>query len=132
MDKNGIYEEAQIGIVGRLNYDYKSKYLAEFLCRYDGSSIFPKEKRFGFFPSFLVGYRISEEKFWKSSVLKFIDNFKLRASYGIMGDDGALAYQFLNGYEYPSGRAFFDGKLINGVVDLGIPNRNITWYKHIQ
>lgn len=128
MDKNGIYEEAQIGIVGRLNYDYKSKYLAEFLCRYDGSSIFPKEKRFGFFPSFLVGYRISEEKFWKSSVLNFIDNFKLRASYGIMGDDGALAYQFLNGYEYPSGRAFFDGKLINGVVDLGIPNRNITWY----
>lgn len=45
-----------------------------------------------------------------------------------MGDDGALAYQFLNGYEYPSGRAFFDGKLINGVVDLGIPNKNITWY----
>lgn len=128
MNKDGIYEDAQIGIVGRLNYDYKSKYLAEFLCRYDGSSVFPSNNRFGFFPSFLVGYRISEEGFWKNSFINFIDNFKLRASYGVMGDDGALAYQYLNGYQYPSGSAFFDGQLINGVSDLGIPNKNITWY----
>lgn len=128
MNAGGLYEDAQLGLVGRLNYDFKGKYLVEFLFRYDGTSKFDKKHRFGFFPSGSIGYRISEENFWKKSPLKFINNLKVRASYGIMGDDAALDYQYLTGYSYPSSFFFFDGRLVNGVANLGIPNPNITWY----
>lgn len=128
MNLDGLYEDARVGLVGRFNYDYKGKYLAEFLFRYDGSSIFPENSRFGFFPSASVGYRISEENFWKNSGLRFINNLKIRASYGILGDDNALAYQFLTGYTYPSQSIYFDGTLVNGVSDRGIANTAITWY----
>ena len=128
MNIDGLYEDSRVGLVGRFNYDYKGKYLAEFLFRYDGSSIFPENSRFGFFPSASVGYRISEEGFWKNSFLRFINNFKIRASYGVLGDDNALAYQFLTGYEYPSQSIYFDGTLVNGVANRGIANNNITWY----
>ncbi len=128
MNLDGLFEDAQMALVGRFNYDYKGKYLAEFMFRYDGSSRFDKKHRFGFFPSASIGYRISEEKFWKDSPLRFINNFKIRASYGLMGDDAALAYQFLSGYSYPGGMFFFDGKPVMGVNNLGIPNPNITWF----
>ena len=128
MNLNNLYEDTQMALVGRLNYDYKGKYLFEFLFRYDGSSKFQKNHRFGFFPSGSIGYRISEEEFWKNSPLKVINNFKIRASYGLMGDDGALDYQFLTGYSYPNGLFFFDGKPVMGVNNLGIPNPNISWF----
>ncbi len=128
MNMSDLTETASMGIVGKFNYDYKGKYLVELMCRYDGSSIFEKSHRWGFFPSGSLGYRISEENFWKESPLNFINNFKIRGSYGIMGDDAALAYQFLSGYEYPYGFSFFDGKLVNGINNLGIPNPNITWF----
>lgn len=123
-----LYETASIAYIGRLNYDYMGKYLVEFVGRYDGSSKFSTKKRFGFFPSVLGGYRISEEEFWKNSALNFISDLKIRASYGVMGDDGALDYQYLSGFTYPSNSSYFDGTLVNGISESSIPNLDITWY----
>ena len=84
-DAGQIYRVTNMGIVGRVNYDYQSKYLAEVSFRYDGSSKFAKGHRWGFFPSASVGYRISEESFIKEfAPLSFITNWKLRASYGCL------------------------------------------------
>lgn len=134
---NDLYRNANRALVGRLNYAFRSKYLLEASFRRDGSSKFPENKQFGFFPGISVGWRISEEDFWKGSgKLGFINNLKLRASYGEMGDDGAVAYQFISGYTYPaSGNnnelppgAVFDREFINSLQSKGIPNPFITWY----
>jgi TonB-linked SusC/RagA family outer membrane protein len=135
-----LYQDANLGLVGRLGYDFKSKYLFEYSFRYDGSSKFGPEYQWGFFPSVSAGWRISEENFWKNLKLSFINNAKLRVSYGIMGDDQASSYQFISGYEYPAsgspygwygkapGGHMFGGKYIAGASSLGIPNPMITWY----
>ena len=136
-DPNNIYEYATRSIVGKLNYDYKGKYLAEFSFRDDGSSKFPPGKQFGFFPGGSVGWRMSEESFIKDHLL-FIQNLKLRASYGVLGDDGAISYQFISGYDYPnvSGGRYnnyptgymFNGSYTNALGFRSVANPNITWY----
>lgn len=131
-----LYETANLGIVGRLAYDYLSKYLVEFSFREDGSSLFGSGHRWGFFPSASLGWRISEEGFWKSLPLSFVNNLKLRGSYGKMGDDTASRYQFVNGYTYPAGGDsnrlpggyFFDGTFVNSAASKGLVNPGITWY----
>lgn len=131
-----LYDYANIGYVGKANYNYKGKYLAEFNFRYDGSSRFDKSHRWGFFPSGSVGWRFTDENFWKNLDVKFIDNAKFRASYGVLGDDNASTYQWLNGYTYPAGGDYnnlpggsvFDGSYVNSAVSTGIANKNITWY----
>ena len=72
------------GAFFRLNYDYRSKYLLEVNGRYDGYSKYAKHDRWAFFPSASVGWRISEEKFFKS-LSKVVDNLKIRASIGEIG-----------------------------------------------
>jgi len=129
MDPNGLYTNVNKSLIGRLNYDYKSKYLAEASFRYDGSSRFSPVAQWGLFPAVSAGWRISEEPFIKeTSALSFIDNLKIRTSYGIMGDDSALLYQFLTGYDYPTGGTVFGGTYVNGVGFRGIPNENLTWF----
>jgi TonB-linked SusC/RagA family outer membrane protein len=122
---------------GYATYDYKARYFAKFAFRYDGSSKFSQANQYGFFPDYEIGWRISEENFFKKiNALSFINNVKLRASYGETGDDGALRYQFLTGYTFPaSGSAMgqpagavFDGIFINAVQSTGIPNPTIFWY----
>lgn len=125
---SALYEKSNLGLVGKFAYDYLSKYLAEFSFRYDGSSMFGAGNQWGFFPSASLGWRVSEENFWKDSKLSVINNAKLRVSYGKMGDDGAANYQFISGYNYPSGGVVFDGNFVNAAESKGIPNRNITWY----
>lgn len=130
-----LYDRANQALVGRAAYDYRSKYLVEFAFRYEGSSKFPANSRWALFPSVSGGWRVSEETFWRESALNFIDNFKLRASYGKMGDDGALDYQFLAGYTYPAGGAanampggaVFDGKFVNASATKGLANYAISW-----
>jgi TonB-linked SusC/RagA family outer membrane protein len=73
------------GFFGRLNYNYNEKYLFEFTSRYDGSSRFQKDKRWGFFPSFSAGYNIAKENFWDALQDK-VSMLKLRASYGTLGN----------------------------------------------
>jgi len=134
---NGIYKNATRAYVGRLNYDYAGKYLAEVSFRYDGSSRFPKSKRWGFFPAASVGWNIAQENFFKNrESLKFINTLKLRGSYGRVGDDSAISYQFISGYDYPysgnsqglPGGYMFDGQFINSLGFRIAPNPNITWF----
>jgi len=126
-----LYHLAYKAIIGRVNYDYQSKYLAEFSFRYDGSSKNAPNKRWGFFPSGQIGWRLSEESFIKENEpLKFISNFKIRASYGLLGDDSATNnYQFLTGYNYPSGGYLFGTDYTNAIASRGMSNPYISWYK---
>ena len=124
-----LWDFATKGFVGRLKYDFASKYMAEFSFRYDGSSKFAKGSQWGFFPVGQIGWRLSEESFIKDNEnLSFINNLKLRASYGKMGDDSAAAFQFLSGFDYPSGGFLMNGNYVNAVSLRGMPNPNITWF----
>ena len=97
--------------------------------RYDGSSKFAKGHRWGFFPSVSAGYRVTEENFMKNiEQLSFISNWKLRASYGVMGSDITSAYQFLAGYDYPGASYVYGDEVYKGLGFRDIPNENITWY----
>jgi len=90
----GGYEKwAIFGGFSRINYSYKDKYLVEFDGRYDGSSKFPENERFAFFPSVSAGWRISNEGFWGVSE-KFISNLKFRASYGSLGNGNISSYVY--------------------------------------
>src|SRR5690606_6502027 len=77
--------------IGRLNYDYKGKYMATLTLRADGSSRFGENNRFGYFPSVALGWNISDEPFVQNSA--FIDQLKLRTSYGAIGNQGITPYQ---------------------------------------
>lgn len=116
-----------LGLVGRLNYEFDNRYLAEFSFRYDGSSLFPQNSRWGFFPAFSLGWRVTEETFFN---VGFIDNLKLRFSHGELGDDTAAeGFQYLTGYIFPSGSYQFDGETVtSGASSTGLANPNITWY----
>jgi TonB-linked SusC/RagA family outer membrane protein len=124
---SNIFETDNQNVIGKLNYDYLSKYIIESGFNYGGSSMFPSGKRWGFFPYASIGWRISEEKFFKDN-LSFVNNLKLRGSWGQMGDDGSASYQYLTGYDYPSGVYVFDGKAVGGLGFRGMPNPNITWF----
>ncbi|MDR1368718.1 MAG: TonB-dependent receptor [Dysgonamonadaceae bacterium] len=123
-------ESAHEGLVGRLNYTYNSRYLAEFSFRYDGSYKFATDRRWGFFPALSLGWRVSEESFFKDNA-GFIENLKIRGSYGKIGDEGDFAaFQYLSGYIYPDGKYVLgSGGVSNGASDKGMPNLNLTWYE---
>ena len=121
---------AHAGLVGRVNYAFSSKYLVELSFRYDGSYKFAPDKRWGFFPAASLGWRVSEESFFKS-LFPVIDNLKIRGSFGKVGDEGDFAaYQYLTGYTYPSGSYVLGGNgLTNGAKDKGMANPKLTWYE---
>ncbi|SHF76109.1 TonB-linked outer membrane protein, SusC/RagA family [Salegentibacter echinorum] len=124
----GAYELASAGLVGRFNYDFDEKYLLEAGFRYDGSSKFPSESRWGFFPFVSGGWVLTKEDFLEEP-LSFFDNLKLRASWGQLGDDSASEFQFITGYNYPSGNYIFGNSVVPGLTDRGLANRNITWFE---
>ena len=131
---SGIGDKTRRAFIGRINYDYKSRYMVDFAFREDASSSFPAASRWGFFPSVSAGWRISEENFVKHNA-PWITNLKLRASYGIMGDDASAGTypQTLVGYDIQYGSTIYgwmyDGSnLSTGVSPTSIPNLNLTWY----
>ena len=97
------------GFFGRVNYDYKGRYLFEASARYDGSSRFARGHQFGFFPSASAGWRVSEEPFFKS-LKPYINNLKLRASYGTLGNQnvGNFSYIRLVNFKTFAGYSFGD------------------------
>ena len=119
---------ANVGLVGRIDYDYMSKYLLQASFRYDGSSKF-YNKKWGFFPSLSLGWRLSEESFIKDN-LDFVYNLKIRGSIGKLGDDNTDPYLWLMAFDYPGGDRYIlgDGGLIPGVGIPQIPNANATWF----
>jgi TonB-dependent starch-binding outer membrane protein SusC len=116
---------ARLNYFGRMNYAFKDKYILEFVFRYDGSYIFPSDKRFGFFPGISGGWRISEENFWKNNI-NFLNYFKLRGSWGQTGNDRIETYQYLSSYGFATTSYVFtkEEKMLN---ELRIPNPNVTW-----
>ncbi len=129
-NNGGAYERARLSYFGRVGYNFKEKYLAEFVWRYDGSYIFPEDSRFGFFPGVLVGWNISDENFFRNNV-PFINYLKLRGSYGQMGNDqvyfnGALQeYQYLSTYGFNS--YIIDRNLSKTLFERRVPNPDFTW-----
>lgn len=128
MSNNGLASQsARLNYFGRVNYDFNQKYLFEYVWRYDGSYIFPKDKRFGFFQGFSGGWRISEEAFWKNNI-SFIDGFKLRASWGQTGNDRIDEFQYLSSYGFQSQPYILGTNIDNKrLTELRIPNPNVTW-----
>lgn len=118
--------DARLNYFGRFNYAYSEKYLAEFVWRYDGSFIFPEDTRFGFFPGVSLGWRISQEDFWKNNV-SFVDELKIRGSWGQTGNDRIDPYQYLSSYGYNGTHVFNQNTEVNAVRELRIPNPNVTW-----
>lgn len=122
---------------GRLNYDYDSKYLFEFSGRYDGSSRFSQDNRWGFFPSASIGWVISEENFMKDKI-SFLDHLKFRASYGMLGNqDLVSANGFNNYFPYtavitPGYSYWLDKNLSSGVAQTQFANPDIKWEKSTQ
>lgn len=121
---------SRVNFFGRANYSYKEKYLAEATFRYDGSMNFAPGKRWGFFPSFSAGWVMSEEPFW-SSISEQISFFKLKASWGMMGNDNVPAYQYMAQYMFDTaGVAFGSGESTNQAKALylaRVANPDVTW-----
>ncbi len=111
--------------IGRLSYNYNEKYMAEAQLRIDGSSIFPEGHRYGYFPGFSAGWAVSREPWFKDNI-QFVNNLKLRASYGELGNDDVDAFQYYDNYTYND--AYVIGGSIHKGVDLTkLGNPEITW-----
>ncbi len=116
------------GAFYRLNYIYKDKYLFEANGRYDGTSRFPKADRFGFFPSFSAGWRISNESFMDFSK-SWLDNLKIRASYGALGNQllGNNFYPYIPSMSNGNSDIILGSGQIPFVNDPGIVSPTLTW-----
>ena len=120
---------AQAGYVGRLNYAFADKYLVELSARYDGSYLFHKDNRWGFFPSASVGWVLSKENFFKSALPK-IDMFKIRASIGSLGSKNVGAYLYRKSYSWSSNSVAFGNspKAQNTLYNaVSYPFEDLTW-----
>ena len=133
--------EARAGYVGRVNYNYKQKYLIEGVGRYDGSFLYAPGKRFGFFPGVSAGWRISEEDFFKGKLDNIFSNLKIRASYGRTGSDRlnnanndflVAPFSYLPGYNFLQGSAIFNGTYNIGVRPRGLPITTLSWITNIS
>lgn len=117
--------------IGRVNYNYDSRYIAEFSFRQDGRYEFGPGKKWGFFPSGSLAWRISQENWFKNAA-PWVNELKLRASYGTTGnlvdinDDDIEAFQYQTYYGNNSGYVF-GNNYINGISPAYTPNPNITW-----
>ena len=129
MASGGQSEYALLGFFGRVNYDYKGKYLFEVSGRYDGTSRFAKGSRWGLFPSASAGWRISEED-WFTPAKKAVSNLKLRLSYGSLGNQNVTAYKFIRKiqtYDF-AGFSFGEGSSTASYTSLSAPNAgDLTW-----
>ena len=131
------YAKRNASLFGRINYDYKDKYLASVTARRDGSTSFGKDNKWGVFPSGSLGWVVSKENFFKS---KFIDFLKIRGSYGALGTDNitpqdrtiltdylASLYGSGNSIGYTYGNNFVSGSTLGS-----IGNEKIGWEKQLQ
>ncbi len=115
----------QIGLVYRTTYAYENKYLFEASGRYDGSYYFAPNVRFGFFPAFSVGWRLSEENFMKN--IHWINNLKIRGSYGEVGALAGAPFQYLSTFSAFGPAYVLGGQAVQGVAERNESNPNITW-----
>ena len=124
---NGSYSSSLVGAFFRVNYSYKGRYLAEVSGRYDGNSKFPSDQRWGFFPSASIGWRISEEKFMEGTK-GWLDNLKLRASFGSTGNGQVDDYLYLSKIAITRSTGILTGG--SPLVYAGVPSLfpdGLTW-----
>ncbi|CAM4355565.1 TonB-linked outer membrane protein, SusC/RagA family [Pedobacter westerhofensis] len=115
-----IEEHSLLSFFGRANYDYKGRYLFSAIMRADGSSRFGADNRFGYFPSFSAGWRISQEDWFKK--LTFVSNAKIRGSFGVTGNQSIGNYAWQGSY-------YNVGTYLSNVaiVSNGVPNESLKW-----
>lgn len=122
-------EKSNASFISRINYGYDAKYLLTVNLRVDGSSIFGPENRWGYFPSFSAGWRISNEKFMKN--ISFVNDLKLRGGWGLVGNDQITNYAYLgrvgSGANYP-----FGGAAQPGTFPASIENLKLRWEESSQ
>ena len=116
------------GYIGRINYNYAGKYLVELMGRYDGNYQFQKGKRWGLFPSYSLGWRISEEPFFKN-LFPAVNNLKFRWSDGFTGSVQGSPYAYINGYAASGSWVFSDGATTTGYANNSVANTILTWAK---
>jgi len=116
------------GAFFRLNYSYNSRYIVEFNGRYDGSSKFPSEERFGVFPSASAAWRMDQENFMRS-VRNTISTLKLRASYGSLGNQAVGPYGYIPGMNANQGNYIIGDEVPQVVSSPGLVSPNYTWEK---
>ena len=120
------------GAFFRLFYAYDDKYLVQVNGRYDGSSRFPKDDRFAFFPTFSLGWRLSQEKFWKP-IAHIVNDFKIRGSDGALGNQVLLQggndmyYPYISTYTTGEVGYLFSGEKQMGVYAPGLVSDQLTW-----
>ena len=129
---NSALAERYQGLVGRVTYGYDDRYLAEFNAGYNGSENFAKGNRFGFFPSFSIGWRPINEEFMQNAQ-DWLDNLKLRLSYGEVGNDvyqvGGAKQRFLYQQQWLqiSNDYRFGTSGVTGIYEAQYPNFAVTW-----
>lgn len=126
-NSGGSLETAQVGYVYKAGYDYKSKYLLELAGRYDGHFFFAPGQKYGFFPSASLGWRLTEESFMENIV--FIDNLKLRTSWGQSGNLAGGPNQYSTSLALYENSFPFGNAPTQGVFATREGNPNITWEK---
>lgn len=125
-----------VGLVGRVTYDWNNRYMAEFNVGYNGSENFAKNNRYGFFPAGSVGWIVSEEPFFKP-LRKVVDYFKLRASWGLVGNDKIGGSRFMytdDPYGFGKGYNFGvnSGNFASGAYESAKHNPDVTWEKSFK
>ena len=130
----GSAHSRSIGYVGRINYAYDNRYLVELAGRYDGSYKFSGNipgKRWGFFPSLSVGWRISNEEFF-SEAKSVVNDMKIRASVGEVGSDNVKAFSYLSKLAFNSGyTAIFGNNAVKSIYTSAVANPQLTWERQL-
>ena len=122
------WQRRSMSYIGKVNYDWKGRYLVEFAGRYDGSYRYHPDRRWGLFPVVSAGWRISDEKFM-AALSSVLSNMKLRASYGKIGQDVGNPFQYVPGFTTADGGwwEFTDGVTTLGLSTPAIVNERLTW-----
>ena len=118
------FDQRLLSYFTRVQYNYKQRYLLSAVVRRDGSSNFGPENKFGYFPSASIGWVVSDEPFYGNS--DFLNFFKMRASYGILGNDRIGAFGYISTLN-AEGTYVFDNELVNGVAAGQLSNPEIKW-----
>ena len=128
-DNNGNFDYNRRSVISRIAYNYDEKYLLEGQFRADGSSLFAPGHQWGYFPSISGGYRISKEN-WFADKVPFINDLKIRASYGVLGDDLIGPFQYFDNFSFNNYVVLDNGSgpaLQPGIDLTKLANPNITW-----
>jgi TonB-linked SusC/RagA family outer membrane protein len=126
-------EEARLSYIGRLNYAFDNRYLAEFSFRRDASVKFQNDRRWGFFPAGSVAWRIAEEGFIKNRWAQVLNNLKLRAAVGLTGNDAVGSWQYMDLANVGGEGAYYGGPARAYGAWIGrVANSLITWEKSLN